>query len=88
MCIRDRNKHFQGWADEDDNLVSSDTVVNDDIVLHPVYTTETVTLTFEANGGTYGNTTTKVVEVPKGSKIIDNLLSLSLIHISNIRQNR
>ena len=71
----DENKHFQGWADEDDNLVSSDTVVNDDIVLHPVYTTETVTLTFEANGGTYGNTTTKVVEVPKGSKIIDNLLS-------------
>lgn len=72
----DPNQIFQGWADEDGNLVSSETVVSKDIVLHPVYTTEKVQLTFNPNGGNFSDSqSTKVVEVPKGSNVIDHLLS-------------
>ena len=72
----DPNQIFQGWADADGNLVSSETVVSDDIVLHPVYTTEKVQLTFSPNGGSFGDSQeSKVIEVPKGSNVIDHLLS-------------
>ncbi len=69
------NEHFAGWADESDNLVGPETIVSDNLVLHPVYTTEKVTLTFTANGGSFADGDQIQIEVPKGSLVIDHLLS-------------
>ena len=71
----DPNEHFAGWADESGNLVGPETVVSKDLILHPVYTTEKVTLTFTANGGSFTDGDQVQIEVPKGSLVIDHLLS-------------
>ena len=68
----DPAEHFKGWADQDGNIVGSGTVVTQDVILHPVYTTEMVKITFNPNGGSLGDSD-KTIEVPKGSSVIDNL---------------
>ncbi len=71
------NELFQGWAKADGTIVSTNTAITEkEIELHPVYTTEEITLTFNANGGKFGEGQTTVqIKVPKGSMVIDHLLS-------------
>ena len=61
---------FQGWTDSNGELVTPGTTVNGDIVLSPSYTTETVTITFNPNGGTLPEDQAATINVPKGSRCV------------------
>lgn len=72
----DENEYFKGWQDQDGNLVGPDTVVTKDLILEPLYVKEKVTLTFDAKGGSFGDSSaSQSIEVPKGSLVIDHLLT-------------
>ena len=64
---------FQGWTDSNGELVTPGTTVNGDIVLSPSYTTETVTITFNPNGGTLPEDQAATINVPKGSPVASYL---------------
>ncbi|MGN0518348.1 MAG: InlB B-repeat-containing protein [Acutalibacteraceae bacterium] len=73
--ITDPDLHFKGWANESNVIVSSETTVTSSVKLHAEYTSDSVYLTFDANGGAFSDSsTTQTVKAAKDSKIIDYLL--------------
>ena len=65
LPVPDKNGYtFNDWVDEDENVVTSDTVVKGDMSLLPTYTINNYNVTYDVNGGTIenDNPTTYTVE--------------------------